>query len=649
MRRLFLALLLLSAAGLVSARAEAPAVCAAALQQIRISGPLTLEPKTLKRLKRQFAGACADDRTGRRMMLALVRLLRDQQMAVRGSSYVVDAAEGRISLFIGSRSRTDNHYVVGIDPKQLMSVALAEVTGEPVEGGVLVLRYAVTPPDIRPRIEWLRDGRIIAGAGGPRYRMTAADVGRRISARLNAPAGMALRENEADRIIAFAQAPVAAAPRVAEAPKPPPVKPKAKPEPSVSERVAELMKPDPNLPPEQQIDILFDLLFTDPTNLELNFLLIEAQTKTGDLKGALATLERVLLIDPDSKLARILFAEAQFSLGNNKTAKLTLLELIDEADTPDEMRGRAEAIVRLIEDQEQPYTLAFTAGYAAGAAENARGAAASDTILFIDLPVQNTVIDKSESFQDLQATATLTRELTAQTPQNVSASLIFNRRDYFDYNDADLDSLVLALGYNSQGDTVWSAGLSGTSVSVAQNDYLQALGLNANVTLAGKAHVLSFGGSFNDSSFTNLPGGSGAELRDGQSLSLFAALNLAVAERPLALRYSFADNGARRDYFANTNNNLSLQTSFNFGRWAGGIGLSFKIVDYDAPDPLVSAVTTRRDETLGLNVSLQRLLFSRGDKLVSFIGKADSAATGSNIPNYEKDAASLSLGISARF
>ena len=69
---------------------------------------------------------------------------------------------------------------------------------------------------------------------------------------------------------------------------------------------------DPSGQPSR-LSMLVDAIFEDPTNLEKNFKLLEEQTRVGDLRGAAATLDRILLLDPDSKLARVLLAEVQFN------------------------------------------------------------------------------------------------------------------------------------------------------------------------------------------------------------------------------------------------------------------------------------------------------------------------------------------------
>ena len=51
-----------------------------------------------------------------------------------------------------------------------------------------------------------------------------------------------------------------------------------------------------------------DKLFADLSNIEVNLAYLQEQLTNGNLKGAAATLQRVLLIDPDSKLAKVIYA-----------------------------------------------------------------------------------------------------------------------------------------------------------------------------------------------------------------------------------------------------------------------------------------------------------------------------------------------------
>ena len=74
-------------------------------------------------------------------------------------------------------------------------------------------------------------------------------------------------------------------------------------------QLASATAPAPPVPVPGQRPELIDLVFADPTNLQLNFALFQEQLATGDLDGAMVTLERVLIVDPESKLAKVLLAD----------------------------------------------------------------------------------------------------------------------------------------------------------------------------------------------------------------------------------------------------------------------------------------------------------------------------------------------------
>ena len=71
-----------------------------------------------------------------------------------------------------------------------------------------------------------------------------------------------------------------------------------------SVQLAAATAPVPSVPAPGQGSELTDLVFADPTNLQLNFALFQEQLATGDLDGAVVTLERVLIVDPGSSLPR---------------------------------------------------------------------------------------------------------------------------------------------------------------------------------------------------------------------------------------------------------------------------------------------------------------------------------------------------------
>ena len=118
-------------------------------------------------------------------------------------------------------------------------------------------------------------------------------------------------------------------------------------------QVASALAPPPSVPDAGPRDLI-DLVFDDPTNLELNFALFQQQMATGDLDGAASTLERVLLVDPRSKLAKVLMADVSIRKGDLILARNILGNLLDEEDTPPDMSERAETLLAEVETRLDP-------------------------------------------------------------------------------------------------------------------------------------------------------------------------------------------------------------------------------------------------------------------------------------------------------
>ena len=89
---------------------------------------------------------------------------------------------------------------------------------------------------------------------------------------------------------------------------------------------------------------IFAQVLGDPGNLELNFLLFKKQLAENNVKGATATLERVLLTDPNSKLARIMYAQLKLRMGNQTEGLRNLDQISKDKTATSDMRKNAAAL-----------------------------------------------------------------------------------------------------------------------------------------------------------------------------------------------------------------------------------------------------------------------------------------------------------------
>lgn len=74
-------------------------------------------------------------------------------------------------------------------------------------------------------------------------------------------------------------------------------------------------------------DVTYQDILKDPDNLELNLRYAKAQIARGELKGASATLERILLINPDQPQIRLYYAIVLYRLDNTDEAERELRAL----------------------------------------------------------------------------------------------------------------------------------------------------------------------------------------------------------------------------------------------------------------------------------------------------------------------------------
>jgi len=63
-------------------------------------------------------------------------------------------------------------------------------------------------------------------------------------------------------------------------------------------------------------DVTYEQILADPDNLQLNYRFARAQVRRGDVKGAAATLERILLVDPSQHEMRLFYAIVLYRLDN---------------------------------------------------------------------------------------------------------------------------------------------------------------------------------------------------------------------------------------------------------------------------------------------------------------------------------------------
>ena len=187
--------------------------CAAPLSHIHITAPIKLPSGLAARLQKRFSGKCPSDALAREISRAVARMLGQANINVQGMSHVLDRAQGRVGVQLGGTK----NFVIVLRGPTVPRVSFAEIIGSPEEENELRLRFALAGE--RPhKIEWLRDGVPIDGADGVRLKLSPADIGARISARLHLKAASTsemVETAKTEKIAAAMTPPLALSPRIA--------------------------------------------------------------------------------------------------------------------------------------------------------------------------------------------------------------------------------------------------------------------------------------------------------------------------------------------------------------------------------------------------------------------------------------------------
>ena len=405
-------------------------------------------------------------------------------------------------------------------------------------------------------------------------------------------------------------------------------------------------------PTATQANSLKDKLFADPTNIEINLAYLQQQLAGGNFKGAAATLQRVLLLDPSSKLAKVLYAEVQLKLGNRADARLILQQLLTDKSLSVEMRARAQTLSDALEQSEKRLSIAGSAGFSSGSADNALAVPKGPVVLFNDTEITNSSDEVAEPFLDFDGVVSLSYQLPSYRRRSLTAGAGLAGRDYIDLNMADSITSFVSFGYNEERGLPWSFNYSAYATDVSGHPYNAGqqgiFGISSNLPRGASLRASLRVGETRHFKYL---GSSAGKERDSEGIgfTLTYAKPIDGLPIPLFLTTSLGgdENDAEVDYFSTQSVSAGITARTRLADINLSLTVDFLATEYDAPNTIISS-KTREDERSRASFSLSYKLppqygaFNIG--LSGFV-----ADTRSNIPNSTKTLSELKLGIRHNF
>ena len=418
---------------------------------------------------------------------------------------------------------------------------------------------------------------------------------------------------------------------------------------AASQQIAAVASPPPVIPQGEQANLI-DLLFADPGNLQLNFAVFQEQLSANDLDGASATLERVLLIDPKSKLAKVLLADVNLRKGNFLVARNILVTLLDEDDTPDDMAERAGLLLEQVEDRLETFKVQTRLALELGHTENAFGRAKSDEILFLNLPLTNTTPDKSDVYANYSVSVTALRELNRQTPTLLEAGVSVTGRDTRHKDLSDLRTLAANVSLTEKAMINKSLGAFASVSRVNHLSFNRNAGLFFAVSMpVANGWELNQSISASRSTYATYPGLAANTGRSDRSLVAKLGISRQFERALVNLALSAGRSKARNKIYDRKFRKAEFTMAGMLGDFSLTGTLSRQWTRNDHADPFVSPLKSKqRQDARSLKVQYPRGGNVGGLFFVPYM-RMSSTSTKSNIPNNRREGAEAAIGIETAF
>ncbi len=418
----------------------------------------------------------------------------------------------------------------------------------------------------------------------------------------------------------------------------------------------------------------FDAMLADPTNTEKAYAFAEAAVAVGDLDGAIAALERILLVDPDRPDIKLRLGELY---QRNGAPEIAQLYLAGEADivgglegraVPPEIRDRARALVERAERERAalaPHRFTGSVFLGGRYETNANAGPSSNNIRVFGFEgpfLDNKDTEQSDFSAVVSSDLHYAYDFGTQAGHALEADLSLFGSRYAEESEVNTWLADLEVGprfyIGPVGQPVASLRPFGEASYVALDDdnYLTAFGggLNARlyplpnllVETTGRVVAQNFDDTKDQPTASNQTGTYGT-IRPGVTW-------LVLPQTFLSFDGLFGHNDADEnfetfnEYGAGVTATQLFPVPFNWVTeqlWSVSVAGAYRRTVYDKPDPQVDPDHEQKDDRYDLSLSLS----------VPFTDHLNLNVIGlqtwneSNLPNDQFDNTSITVGASFSF
>lgn len=410
-------------------------------------------------------------------------------------------------------------------------------------------------------------------------------------------------------------------------------------------------------------DAAFEAMYRDPGDLDKTFAFAGLAVQVGDFEGAIAALERMLVVEPDLPRVRLELGVLYFRLGSYEVAATYFDELLADEAVPESIKDQVRAFSEEVESRTSRHR--FTGSLYGGLRyqSNAIAGPNSNSIRLLgnDAVLDDQFTSQGDADAFLSAQASHVYDFETEPSKTFETDLSIYANEQSDQSSVNTRFFDLRIGPRLALPRAWVEDvevrpfLNGDYLTLGGEETFASYG--AGLTARWRATdtlELQGDGRFLVRDYNNSDSSPGQDAANGHrhryglgtrylltpSTVLRAGLALARDEAKTASQSNW-------EYGVSAAVQHSFQAPFALtaAPWTTSLDLYASVREYDGPNPVIDPDETRNDEIIRTNLLLTIPLGAD----LAMILTGGFAKVDSTLPNFEYDNFSASVGFLRRF
>lgn len=426
---------------------------------------------------------------------------------------------------------------------------------------------------------------------------------------------------------------------------------------------------NPNTPDQirRAYDKAFETMFKDPGNLEKTFSFAGLAIKAGDFEGAISSLERMLILDPNLPRIRYELGVLYFKLGSYDVAATYFEELLEDKNTPKALVEKAAPFIEEIENRLTNHSFSGSTFSGIKYQTNASSGPRSTKVTLFGAPsfLPDEFTNKGDFDVFVSGSINYSYDFQSEPKKLLEAGLNIYGNEQFDQtfvNARVIDAHIgprLILPIEFLNNPVVRPFIAGDYLIVSEDEsyYSHGAGFSADIRAMDTLN-------FNIDTRIMARENKDASVLDGYRNRLTVNASYIASETTqiqvsstVSTEETKTNIQNNRDYGLNISINKTFKLSFNCSQeppvfyclknlpLSAGLSFGGSFREYAGPNPTIDPDTTRNDYTFRFSPSLT---IPAGETMAILLS-GGLTRVDSNIPNSEYDNISVTVGISKQF